>query len=140
MTGDVQVSLLYFDGCPNWDVADGRLREALARVGHGHAAVEYRQVTTVEEAEEAQFRGYPTVLVNGRDPFLDHESPVGLSCRVQTLRLVDGVTDRPSRVVRLVVGPGYGPDRTEPDDRRLRPDPRVDGRALGSRGRASTTS
>ncbi len=29
--GGVLVSLLYFDGCPNWPVADERLREALAR-------------------------------------------------------------------------------------------------------------
>lgn len=82
MTGAMQVSLLYFDGCPNWTVADERLREALTRVGHGAADVEYRRVSTPEEAEAAQFRGSPTILLNGRDPFLDHDSPVGLSCRV----------------------------------------------------------
>ncbi|MQA35931.1 DF family (seleno)protein [Modestobacter roseus] len=90
----MQVSLLYFDGCPNWSVADERLREALTRLGYGHAALEYRQVTTAEEAEEAQFRGSPTVLVNGRDPFLDDESPVGLSCRVY--RTPDGLAGAPT--------------------------------------------
>ncbi len=37
-----------------------------------------------------QFRGSPTVLVDGWDPFLDPASPVGLSCRVY--RTEDGVT------------------------------------------------
>ncbi|WP_424945182.1 DF family (seleno)protein [Candidatus Blastococcus massiliensis] len=91
---NVRVSLLYFEGCPNWTVTDGRLREALTRVGHGDADVEYRRVSTPEEAEAAQFRGSPTVLVNGRDPFLDHERPVGLSCRVY--RTPDGLSGSPT--------------------------------------------
>lgn len=94
MKGTVNVSLLYFDGCPNWTVADDRLREALARAGHSDTQVEYRQVRTPEEAEAAQFRGSPTLLVNGRDPFLDHESPVGLSCRVY--RTHDGLAGSPT--------------------------------------------
>jgi hypothetical protein len=39
-------------------------------------------VGTPEEAEAGPFRGSPTVLVNGRDPFADTDSPVGFSCRV----------------------------------------------------------
>lgn len=76
------VALLYSDDCPNWDVADERLREAMATVGQTAERVEYRRVSTPEEAEEAEFRGSPTFLINGRDPFLDHDRPVGLSCRV----------------------------------------------------------
>ena len=90
----MQLSLLYFDGCPNWNVADERLREALTRVGRDGADVEHRRVSTLEEAEEAQFRGSPTVLINGRDPFLDHESPVGLSCRVY--RTPNGLAGSPT--------------------------------------------
>ncbi len=51
-------------------------------------------MSTPEEAEAAQFRGSPTVLVNGRDPFLDHERPVGLSCRVY--RTPDGLSGSPT--------------------------------------------
>jgi hypothetical protein len=80
--GGVPVSLLYFDGCPNWRVADERLREAPARVGHPDAIIEYRIVTTPEQADELRFRGSPTVLITGRDPFLDGDGPVGLACRV----------------------------------------------------------
>jgi hypothetical protein len=100
MTGAVRISLLYFDGCPNWHVADDRLRQALVSVGQADAEVEYRQVSTPEEAEAAQFQGSPTVLVNGRDPFLDPGSPVGLSCRVY--RTPDGLAGSPT--VEQLVG------------------------------------
>jgi hypothetical protein len=41
-----------------------------------------------------QFRGSPTVLVDGRDPVLDRDAPVGLSCRVY--RTVDGLAGSPT--------------------------------------------
>jgi hypothetical protein len=63
-------------------VTDARLREALAEVGAGVVPVQYCTVITPEEAEAAEFRGSPAVLLSGHDPFLNRESPVGLSCRV----------------------------------------------------------
>jgi hypothetical protein len=74
--------VLYFPGCPNWRAADERLREALMLAGREDVRVQHRQVTTAEEAEAAGFRGSPTVLIDGRDPFADPASPAGLSCRV----------------------------------------------------------
>lgn len=88
------VSLLFFDGCPHWRVADERLRQALAQVERPDTPIEYRTVTTPEQADELRFRGSPTVLVNGRDPFLDRDAPVGLSCRVY--RTEDGLTGSPT--------------------------------------------
>jgi len=76
------VSLLYFDGCPHWRVTDERLRHALSLIGRADGAIDYRTVDTPEAAEEVMFRGSPTVLIDGDDPFLDSEAPVGLSCRV----------------------------------------------------------
>jgi hypothetical protein len=78
----VDVTLLYFDDCPNWQVADERLRQALALAGRDDVRVERRLVVTSEQAEAAGFRGSPTVLINGRDPFAEPDAPVGLSCRV----------------------------------------------------------
>ena len=78
----MDVTLLFFDGCPNWQVTDERLQEALTLAGVDDVRVEHRLVETPEQAEAAGFRGSPTVLVNGRDPFADPDAPVGLSCRV----------------------------------------------------------
>ncbi|WP_231839581.1 thioredoxin family protein [Blastococcus saxobsidens] len=76
------MELPYFDGCPNWQLADQRPRDALIQAGRDDVRVEHRRVTTPEQAQAAGFRGSPTVLVDGRDPFADQDAPVGLSCRV----------------------------------------------------------
>jgi hypothetical protein len=44
--------------------------------------VERRVVATVEDAEVARFRGSPTILVDGVDPFALGDEPFGLACRV----------------------------------------------------------
>ena len=77
----MDVRLLYFEGCPNWRQTDERLREAIARSGLPVTPM-YVKVETPEDAERLAFRGSPTVLVNGADPFADASAPVGLSCRV----------------------------------------------------------
>jgi hypothetical protein len=78
----VDVELLYFDGYPNWQETEQRLREALRSLGADEQAVALRTVETPEEAERLRFRGSPTVLVDGEDPFADADAPVGLSCRL----------------------------------------------------------
>lgn len=78
----MDVQLLYFDGCPNWQETDTRVREALRLVGAEDLTPTYARVTSPEEAERLSFRGSPTVLVDGQDPFADPSAPVGLTCRV----------------------------------------------------------
>ncbi len=82
MMGVVDVLLLYLDDCPNWRLAEARLREALAGIGDTTSEVIFQLVRTPEEAEQAGFRGSPTILVNGTDPFAGPGDPVGLSCRL----------------------------------------------------------
>lgn len=76
----MDVTLLYFDDCPNWHEADEHLR-ALA-LEQPELRVTRQVVETPEEAERTQFRGSPSILVDGVDPFSDDDAPVGLSCRV----------------------------------------------------------
>ena len=75
----MDVTLLYFDGCPNWELADRRLTTLTDEFD---LDVTRRKVESPEEAEQLGFRGSPTVLVDGRDPFAGDEDPVGLSCRI----------------------------------------------------------
>jgi hypothetical protein len=77
----MDVTLLYFDGCPNWTLARDRLREAMRRAGLDERSLTYRTVATPEDADAAGFRGSPTILINGRDPFGGESAPVGLACR-----------------------------------------------------------
>jgi hypothetical protein len=78
----VDVTLLYFDGCPNWQEAETQVRQAMRAVGVVEDVLALRQVETPEQAEQLSFRGSPTVLVNGADPFADPSAPVALACRV----------------------------------------------------------
>ncbi len=76
----MDVTLLYFDDCPNWLVANAHL-DALLLENPG-LSITRHIVDTPEEAERTRFRGSPSILVDGVDPFADPEDPVGLSCRV----------------------------------------------------------
>lgn len=80
--GVVKVELLYFEGCPNWQIAETRLREALGALGHGTVTVTRRVVSSPEQAERVGFGGSPTILVDGTDPFAQPDDPVGFACRL----------------------------------------------------------
>ncbi|EHR61531.1 MULTISPECIES: DF family (seleno)protein [Saccharomonospora] len=78
----VKVELFYFDGCPNWRLAEERLREALAAAGLAPLEIYHRTVETKAEAEALHFPGSPTILIDGLDPFPSPPQTHGLSCRM----------------------------------------------------------
>lgn len=86
-----RLALLYFPDCPNWSLAEERLREVAARFG---LPIEHRLVTTQDEAERVSFRGSPTILIDGVDPFAEGDEQVGLSCRLY--RTPDGYAGSPT--------------------------------------------
>lgn len=86
------MTLLYFDDCPNWREADQHLRALAAE--HPEMVVERRLVDTAEDAEATRFRGSPSIIVDGVDPFADADAPVGLSCRM--FRTPDGAAGSPT--------------------------------------------
>ena len=75
----MKLELLYFDDCPHWKIADDRLNAVATRRG---LVVERRLVATIEDAHASRFRGSPTILVDGRDPFASGDEANGLSCRL----------------------------------------------------------
>jgi hypothetical protein len=77
---DMDVTLLYFHDCPNWLVANEHL--AALVVEHPDMSIIRHIVDTPEEAERTRFRGSPSILINGIDPFANADDPVGLSCRI----------------------------------------------------------
>jgi hypothetical protein len=109
----MDITLQYFDGCPNWRLAEQRLHEALQVRAAGSFRVIYERIETAEQAEKAHFRGSPTILLDGRDPFASGTGPVGLACRIyETESGLDGapsvdqlaliVARRPRDAERLV--------------------------------------
>lgn len=75
----MDVTLRYFDGCPNWQIADERLMELALEL---RFTLTREVVDTEERAAQTSFRGSPTILVDGQDVFAQGDEPVGLACRV----------------------------------------------------------
>lgn len=88
----MDITLLYFDDCPNWKIAD----EPLAAIAAERAdlLVTHHLVETLEEAERVGFHGSPSILVDGVDVFAEPGAGVGLSCRVY--RTPDGLAGAPT--------------------------------------------
>ena len=88
----MEITLQYFDGCPNWKAVDGRLAEILA--DRTDATLTHQLVDTPDDARRLRFHGSPTVLIDGRDPFAEPDAPGGLACRV--FRTPDGPAGGPT--------------------------------------------
>jgi len=88
----VKVTLQYFNGCPNWKETEAHL-ETLKAEGVD-VELDRQLIETPEAAERFGFRGSPTVIIDGIDPFTDPDAPVGLSCRVYAAE--DGYAGSPS--------------------------------------------
>lgn len=71
--------LQYIDGCPHGRVAGEHLAALAEELGF---ALVHQRITTPHEARRLGFRGSPTILVDGRDPFARGDEPTGLACRV----------------------------------------------------------
>lgn len=89
----MELTVQYFDDCPNWTALVERLRELT--VDRDDVTVRLETVETAEQAERVGFVGSPTLLVDGRDPFAEPGRPVGLACRVY--RTPEGPAGLPSR-------------------------------------------
>ena len=78
----MKIEILYFDGCPNHDLADERVREVLDELGV-QAEVVHVDVKDERTAQEVQFPGSPTIRVNGADvaPGTNGQ-PFSMRCRV----------------------------------------------------------
>lgn len=57
------------------------VEQALEQADH-RADIMLEQVETVEEAERLGFRGSPTILIDGVDPFAVGDESPGIFCRV----------------------------------------------------------
>ncbi len=75
--------MLYFDGCPNVEVATLRARKAVETSGV-LAEVTLVRIDDSADAERRQFLGSPTIRVNGQDVEVSARarSDFGLQCRV----------------------------------------------------------
>jgi len=75
----MEITLLYFEDCPNWKVAEERL--AVIAAERHDVTVTRLLVETPADAERLGFLGSPSIQVDGVDLFAEPGSQVGLTCR-----------------------------------------------------------
>ena len=79
---DVDIRLLWWEGCPSYPAAWQRLQEVLIDMNLD-AQPKSVEVKTDEEAERWHFPGSPTILVNGQDVDPNAATlPSRLTCRL----------------------------------------------------------
>ncbi len=76
----MDIELVYFEGCPNTDLAAQHLEAATA--GRTDITITRRLVTTPDDAERLQLHGSPTILIDGHDPFASKDTTATWSCRL----------------------------------------------------------
>ena len=86
------VELLYFEGCPNHELARELVERVAAQAG-AELNLRLVEVTSADDAERLRFLGSPSVRVNGHDvePGADDLDTFVFACRVyQTARGLRG--------------------------------------------------
>lgn len=76
----MDITLLYFEDCPNWKTVDERL--TLLASERPDMRVTQQLVETAEQAEHVGFSGSPSIQVGGVDVFGEPGARVGLTCRL----------------------------------------------------------
>lgn len=89
----MKILVQYLSGCPNVEALLHDIRAVLPT--SSGCSLESQMIETMEDAQRLDFRGSPTILVDGVDHFEDGNAEVGLSCRLYVTS--HGVRGRPSR-------------------------------------------
>jgi glutaredoxin len=81
----MHIEILYFEGCPHVGETVTLVRR-IARELDVEVDIDVIEVEDDERARELDFRGSPTVRVDGKDiqPDAQEHTTVGLGCRVYT--------------------------------------------------------
>ena len=77
----MQIDLMYFDGCPSWEMALENLKAAL-KAERLTADIRLVMVSDDDEAARLKFLGSPSFRVDGVDWWPEERKRYNLSCRV----------------------------------------------------------
>jgi len=76
-----EISLLYFDGCPSWQVALENVQKVIES-DKIPAEICLIKIESPEQAQQERFLGSPSFRVNGMDLWPEEREHFNLSCRV----------------------------------------------------------
>lgn len=96
MAQPIDIEILYFDGCPNVDLARKMVTDVVNQAG-AKAQIAMVKIESNDDAEAKQFVGSPSIRVTGKDvdPMDDNNLQYSMRCRVYFTS--DGMSGLPSR-------------------------------------------
>ena len=93
MTGEQSIELIFFDGCPNVNLARDNLCSALQWEGKDTTWTEWDLFADLTPKHLRQ-HGSPTILIDGRDVTGDPAGAVAMACRVDGVPSVALITEK----------------------------------------------
>ncbi len=76
-----EIELLYFDGCPSWQVALENLRQAL-KAENISGEIRLIEIAGPEQAQAERFLGSPSFRIDGVDLWPEERKRYTMNCRV----------------------------------------------------------
>ena len=99
---DLRVELLAVEDCPHLEQARRDLQRVL-RTSIIEVPIQMIFVSTIDEAEFLDFRGSPTIRVNGEDVVPQPGLPVALGCRVYRDEQGNAVGSPPFAAIKAAI-------------------------------------
>jgi len=82
----MKIEFQYFEGCPNSQKTLSNLKEVIMELGVKENNLEIVEVPDLEKAQEVNFQGSPTILINGKDIYTDKKpDSYNYTCRVYAI-------------------------------------------------------
>jgi hypothetical protein len=78
----MEITIMHTPDCPNVARAQERTEQALRELRLEPVQIRLEVVVGPEEAQRLGFRGSPTILVDGDDPFVAAGTPFAFACRL----------------------------------------------------------
>lgn len=78
----MKIEVLSVPDCPNQAIALVRISEALHLADVTGAEISERVITNDADAHALGMHGSPTILIDGRNPFVEAGTPTSMSCRL----------------------------------------------------------
>jgi hypothetical protein len=77
----MEITLLYFDGCPSWQNALENLQTAIKEEDLD-ASIKQVVVDSDKKAADTKFLGSPSFQIDGRDLWPEERSSYSMNCRI----------------------------------------------------------
>jgi len=92
----MKIEFLYFEGCPNSDIALTDLKEILSEASLKEA-IEIINVETPEDAVKYRFLGSPSIRINDKDLEIEEDNSTEYSMRCRRYKNGDMIEGFPSK-------------------------------------------